>query len=181
VERQKLGGGVVLVAGALLAKETFGWAWSKFLDALAAGAGGPVTWQTFPYGNFLGVCLMAVGLWLLLKRDTAKLTKLQTLHESMKATYKRLDNCVEGSVLFVYPDIIGEVAAIFESLEKLRIVTPTVGASQGSKFYLIARTYVGAIMTLIRDGHVDMARREAPRVIADMGVEAAPLRSRWSL
>jgi hypothetical protein len=90
-----LGGGVFLLAGGLLARETFAWAWEGVLDFLTAGMGDTVTWATFPWFNAIGIALMFLGLGILIgpklrrlfspKRPIASSDEVQALQESMAA------------------------------------------------------------------------------------------------
>ncbi|MEA3054418.1 MAG: hypothetical protein QOG72_3321, partial [Sphingomonadales bacterium] len=64
MRRKNLGAGLLIVGGALLT-ETWKWGWKRFLDSVADGTFGPVSFGTLPWLEIFGFALMITGVVLL--------------------------------------------------------------------------------------------------------------------
>jgi hypothetical protein len=65
--------------------------------------------------------------------------------------------------------------SLYIGFEKLGIVTPSLQGRDMATIYEQARRFMSGIGPSIRDGYLAEARREAPRLIANMGAEASVL------
>jgi hypothetical protein len=156
----------------------FDWAFTRFLDFLAAGRG-PVTLANFPWENALGLALVVIGLVIMLKSDK-RAERNTALADRMDALYGRLDNCVAiGPGVDFYPDIMGEATAVFQSIEDIGIPTPHCIGLDRPSTYLAAHRFVGAVAPMIRGTHIDLAKREAPKIIKGLGLTESWPKKWW--
>ena len=175
--RKRIGAGILSVVGGALASEWI----VRGADAMMSlfYADGVLHWEALR--NVVGLVALAVGLFFLFRPGG------QSAEEKIVAKAVELGQSVAFQIgAFsgtARRPIIGELVSLYMTLARLGIATPDTTAGDLETVLGQANPYIASIMPLVRDGHLKIARREAPLVIAGIGAKTAtpPKRKLWGL
>lgn len=168
---RRLAGAILVFGGSALGGEfivrAFDAAW------LAVVGNGPMTFAMVR--NIAGILAVLVGLALLvwpLPDKSRREKRLETLVNNMTGLRTKLGSSYERDAR-----LLGEIASVYVSLDKLGVLTPNqVGESKEIDHFDVALTYISAILPMVRDGHLGEAREHAPQIIRPLGVKALRLK-----
>lgn len=161
MDSKRIAGALVALAGAALASEWIVRGADMILTLFYQG--GVVDWSAVKSAAGL-VGMVGGGYFLLRPPNKAEIDQMRfALVERIVALLKRFEEHDLAKESHLY----GEVVSVYAGLGRLRIRIPD--ASKGGDravVYREAYAFLTNIMPLIRDGHLSVARREAPEIIA---------------
>lgn len=164
MDKKKWGfGGLLVLAGGWFGRETISWLFGKLLDAITAGKTDSLSLATFPWENVIGLILMGLGLYLILKSDK-RAERNEDLSMRMGIIFSDLDDLVRmGPNAAFHPNTMGEATAIGHELEGIGISTPYCIDLDVPSTYRALHTFFGALRPMVRANQIALAKKEAPR------------------
>jgi hypothetical protein len=179
MNQKRIGGGLLLLAGGAIARDFLSWSVGEVADGLSGYIGARVTLLTFPWVDAVGILGMLVGVWLLLRPKEPIEGKLASAYLRLEAVVQRSRELLANPQEAMPADFLGEAAAACFSLEKLGVRTPAFSGLSRKECLELTRDYFGAMMPMIRDGHLVEARRESYIIAEALECEMDDLSVGW--
>lgn len=170
MDRKRIGGAAIALAGGALASEFVVRLFDKLWE-LVHGSG-PLTIADAK--TLFGIGLICVGLFLVLRPSTQTDRIIESFNAKSDGLLRTLSLVARGATE-PSSKAFGEIVSAYFTLDKLGIKTPSQSDASIPEAYEHANAFLSAIAPMIRDGHLREARREAPRVLEVIGVEAPRL------
>lgn len=168
MNQKRIGGATLALVGGALASEFVVRLFDKLWDFLHGS--GPLTIADGK--TFLGIALICIGLFLAFRPSTQTDRTIESFNTKSDSLLRTLSLIARGAVE-PSSKAFGEIASAYFTLDKLGIKTPSQSNVSIPEAYAHANAFLSAISPMIRDGHLREARREAPRVLSTIGVEAS--------
>lgn len=168
MDGKKIGGAILALAGTALAQEAVVRTAYKLWD-LIHGAG-PLTFTDVR--TLLGIAAIAFGCFLIFRSPSRTDRRVSTFLAQVTPLLVPLSNIARGGGMQPTSRLYGEIISAYVSLDKMGIETPATALAGHHETFVHANGFLSAIVPMVRDGHIEVARREAPNVLAVIGVPA---------
>lgn len=165
-KKRLIGGGLAL-AGSALAGEWI----VRGVDWLLSYAvhDGRVDWSVIR--NALGLIALVVGGYFLVR--PADQSASQKREQDRERLVANIETVLEDLQSFRGPHLFGDLISVYFGLNKLGIPVPgTGGVPNRETAFNQGQRFLQAVGPLVRDGHLEAARQEAPRIIQAIGARA---------